>query len=68
MSVGFKQLLYQKQFVFKVYQYIWVSSSWDDPSSTKVCLQTTMNFTVALSPAFVIDGLWRLFFTHFIQC
>lgn len=40
----------------QVYQYIWVSSQWDDPDSSKVCLKTTMNFSVAVSPAFAIDG------------
>ncbi|XP_026281951.1 nicastrin isoform X2 [Frankliniella occidentalis] len=40
----------------QVYQYIWASSKWNDSASPKVCLQTTMNFSAAVSPAFVIEG------------
>lgn len=41
----------------QVFQYIWVvSPHWQDPTSAKVCLQTTMNFSAAVSPAFVIEG------------
>lgn len=40
----------------QVYQYIWVSSLWNDSTSSQVCLKTTMNFSSAVSPAFIIDG------------
>ncbi|KAK3912031.1 Nicastrin [Frankliniella fusca] len=40
----------------QVYQYIWANSKWNDSASPKVCLQTTMNFSDAVSPAFVIEG------------
>ena len=59
-----------------MYQYIWVSSQWTDPTSTKVCLQTTMNFSAAVSPAFVIDGLYQnvvfikksVLFPYYVNC
>ncbi|KAF4517077.1 hypothetical protein B566_EDAN006394 [Ephemera danica] len=40
----------------KTYQYIWMRGSPDSEDNTSVCMQTNMNFTEAVSPAFQIDG------------
>lgn len=36
-----------------VYQYFWMNNTFDESNSTGACIKTTMNFSVAISPAFV---------------
>ncbi|XP_049941555.1 nicastrin isoform X2 [Schistocerca serialis cubense] len=40
----------------QVYQYLWMSGKNENGNSTGVCVKTTMNYSIAESPAFSIEG------------
>ena len=54
------------QFVLKTYQYLWMRGKNEAGTNTSICMQTTMNYTLAASPAFEIEGL-SIFFIKKIK-